>query len=76
MREYSWNVPATSATAFLIVSKNGDVRRAAAVWVLDDGLHFAGAGADGGVLPLDSIDAQRTRRLNEEAGLTWPLAAR
>jgi hypothetical protein len=76
MREYSWpGQPAHSATQFSIASKDGQVRRAVAVWVLNDGLHYAGGpGSPGGTLALDTIDMQLTRRLNAEAGLTWPLA--
>lgn len=76
MREYSWGPSDSSATAFSIVTKDGKVSRASAVWVLNDGLHFTGAGTAGGTLALDTIDMESTRRLNEEAGLTWPFAAR
>lgn len=78
MHEYSWPEESPhSATAFSIVLKDGQVRRAAAVWVLNDGLHYAGVrGSPAGTLAFNAIDMQRTSRLNAEAGLTWPLVDR
>ena len=76
MHEYSWprqNAP--SVKAFFIVSKDGQVRRAVAIWVLNDELHYAGVpGSPCGTVPLDAVDMERTRRLNAEEGLTWPIA--
>ena len=77
IHEYAWpGAPAGSAAAFMIVLKDGQVRRAAAVWMLDDGLHYTGAGDAGGRLALAEIDMESTRKLNAEAGLVWRAGAR
>jgi hypothetical protein len=77
IQEYSWpGLPVSSATAFSIVLKNGDVLRAVAVWMQGDRLHYAGTGAAGGTLALDAIDIESTRKINAQAGLTWPSEAR
>lgn len=76
IHEYSWvGAPTSSGALFSIVLKDGEVRRAAAVWIADDGLHYAGAGG-GGKLSMAAMDLESTRRLNAQAGLIWPIAGR
>lgn len=77
IHEYSW--PATTAsptTAFTIVLRNGEVKRAAAVWRTDGALNFSGVNGPGGRLTLDSVDFEATRKLNSAAGGGFPLSFR
>lgn len=73
---YNWPAASPSARVFTIVLKDGQVKRAAAVWRTGGVLNFSGVGAHNGSLKLDSVDTASTIRLNAEAGLTWPLALR
>jgi hypothetical protein len=76
--EYSWPAPAreeTAASAFLIVLADSTVRLAIAVWQQDGALHFLAPNGASGVIRLDAINREATRRLNAERGLTLPLPA-
>jgi hypothetical protein len=58
---------------FAIVSKDGTVCHARALWVQDSIVHFTTADGSGGQLPLDGIDRESTRRANAEHNLRLPL---
>jgi len=68
--EYSWpDSGSGSATAFAIVSKDGTVHRAIAVWVQDDNLCFTTPHGIGQQLPLNEVDGKATTRINAELKL-------
>lgn len=73
---YNWPAASPSAAAFVIVTRDGQVRRAAAVWRTGAVLHFSGLDRREGSVKLDFIDSEATHRLNAAAGLAWPLALR
>ena len=74
VREYSWPDSASgSATAFAIVSKDGTVHRAIAVWVQDDSLCFTTLHGVGQQLPLNDVDGKATTRINAELKLKLPM---
>lgn len=77
IHEYHWPAAATpSAAAFVIVLKDGQVRRATAIWRTDGMLNFSGVDGRGGRLALGAIDIDATQKLNAEAGLVFPLSIR
>lgn len=74
IHEYSWpdSGPA-GASAFAIVSKDGTVHRALAVWVQDNSLCFAAPNGGGRRLSLNDIDGPATTRMNAELKLKLPV---
>ena len=68
MREYHWpsSGSGSSAATYSIVSKNGKVLLAAAVWVHDNVLSYYTPDHNTGRIPVDSIDRQTTRQRNAE----------
>ena len=73
VREYHWpssgdNASATgtntSAATYSIVSRDGQVESATAVWVQDDALCYVKPDGDHGRTPIVSIDRQATRQRN------------
>ena len=74
VQEYSWpDSDSGSATAFAIVSKDGTVHRAAAVWVQDDSLCFTTPNGIGEHLALNDVDGKATTRINAELKLKLPM---
>lgn len=74
LHEYSWPEAAgDSRTAFAIVSKNGTVQRAIAVWVQEDRLCFITTEGVREDLLLSDIDRQTTAQLNSELKLKLAL---
>lgn len=67
MREYHWpssNSENSSATTFSLVSKDGRVQSAIAVWVQGNALCYYTPDQSTGRMPIDSIDREATRQLN------------
>jgi len=74
VREYSWPDSGNgSATAFAIVSKDGKVHRAIAVWVQDERLCFTTPQGVGQQLSLTEVDGKATTRTNAELKLKLPM---
>jgi hypothetical protein len=74
VQEYSWpDSDRGSATAFAIVSKDGTVHRAIAVWVQDESLCFTTPNGIGQQLPLNKVDGKSTTRMNAELKLKLPM---
>jgi hypothetical protein len=72
--EYSWpDSGSGSATAFTIVSKDGAVHRAIAVWVQDERLCFTTPQGVGQQLSLTEVDGKATTRTNAELKLKLPM---
>jgi len=74
VHEYSW--PESSGDggkAFAIISKNGTVQPAIAVWVQGDRLCFITPDGISRQLPLDEVDRQSTTRINSELKHNLPL---
>jgi hypothetical protein len=77
VHEYHWpsSHSDSSATAFSIVSKDGRVQSATAVWVQDDALCYVTPDGSESRMPIDSIDRQATRQRNAEKQLNICLPA-
>jgi len=77
VHEYHWpSSPSdSSATTFSIVSKDGRVQSASAVWVQDDALGYVTPDGSESRMPMDSIDRQATRQRNAEKQLKICLPA-
>ena len=74
VREYSWpDSGSDGATAFAIVSKDGTVHRAIAVWVQNDSLCFTTPQGIGQQLSLNEVNGKATTRLNAELKLKLPM---
>jgi len=74
IHEYSWpDSGRAGASAFAIVSKDGTVHRALAVWVQDDNLCFTTPNGGGRRLSLNDIDGPATTRMNAELKLKLPM---
>jgi hypothetical protein len=75
VHEYTWQSSASdsSATTFSIVSKDGRVRLAVAVWLQGDALCYYAPDHSTGRIPLDSIDREATRQRNAEQQLSLSL---
>jgi hypothetical protein len=85
IHEYSWPISGdySGATAngpiadpsplFSIVSKDGTVAHARALWIQDSIVHFTTVDGSGGQLPLDAVDRESTHRANAEHNLRLPL---
>ena len=58
---------------FSIVSKDGTVFRARAVWVQDSIVHFTTVDGGVGQLPLHGVDRESTHQANAERNLKLPL---
>jgi len=71
VHEYNWpSSPSdSSAASFSIVSKDGRVQSAIAVWVQDDALCYVTPDGSESRMPIDSIDRQATRQRNAETQL-------
>jgi hypothetical protein len=67
-REYQWPASASdsSATTFSIVSKDGQVQLATAVWVQDNALCYFTPDGRKGRIQIGSVDRQSTRQRNAE----------
>jgi hypothetical protein len=78
MHEYHW--PDTAASllpaTFSLVSRNGTVQFALAVWVQDNELRFTALDGTIGRLPLATVDRDATERLNAEKHLKLRLPPR
>jgi hypothetical protein len=75
--EYNWPAPANEAAqVFSLVSRNGTVQFAIAVWMQDDVLHYVAPDLSLGRTGLDAIDRDATRRLNAQSGLNLWLPPR
>lgn len=75
-REYNW--PASDSdpgAVFSIVSKDGSVRQAIAVWTQDTTLCFTAPDGTGGQLPISSVHRESTYRVNTEKKLRLSLPA-
>jgi hypothetical protein len=59
--------------SFSIVSKDGTVFRARALWVQDSIVHFTTVDGSVGQLPLGGVDRESTHRANAEHNLSLPL---
>ena len=77
VHEYNWpSSPSdSSAASFSIVSKDGRVQSATAVWVQDDTLRYVTPDGSESRMPIDSIDRQATRQRNAEKQLNICLPA-
>ena len=64
---------ADPSSLFSIVSKDGTVFRARALWVQDGIVHFTTVDGSVGQLPLDGVDRERTHQANAERNLKLPL---
>ena len=74
IREYIW--PESSgreAVPFSIVSKDGTVRFAVAVWVQAGVLHFTAPDKTSGQIALNTVDRRATAQLNAEKRLRLAL---
>jgi hypothetical protein len=73
MSEYHWppSGSGSSATTYSIVSKDGRVQFATAVWVQGSALCYYRPDHSTGRMPVDSIDIQATRQRNAEQQLLW-----
>jgi hypothetical protein len=71
VRTYVWpDAPEPqSANTFAILSKDGGMRSAIAVWVDGGQLHYKTADGGGGRVPIGQIDREATVRANAERGL-------
>jgi hypothetical protein len=74
MHQYEWpDAGVPPATAFSIVSKDGVVRLAIAVWVQDNALLFTATDGTRGQVALSTINREATDRLNADKHLKSPL---
>jgi hypothetical protein len=65
--EYNWpDAAKPAADHFALVSKDGSVRFAIAVWVQDGKLQYTQTDGTAGSAPLDTLDREATRRLNAD----------
>jgi hypothetical protein len=70
-REYTWPAAETDSSAtFSIVSKDGQVQSATAVWVQDQTLCFFTPDGNKGRMAIESVDRQATRQRNAEKQLS------
>jgi len=78
VQEYSWppDSDSGSAATFAIVSKDGTVHRALAVWIQDESLCFTTPNGIGQQLPLNEVDGKATTRKNAELKLKLPMPLR
>lgn len=76
LREYTWPESGSDPSAvFAIISKDGIVRPAVAVWVQGDTVHYVTPEDHDGRLALDSIDRAATRSANAAKHLMLALPA-
>ncbi len=76
IREYKGAATGSDASAvFSIVAKDGSVRSAIAVWVLDGAVHYLDPDGVPAQVLLGSVDREATRRANAEKRLTLWLPA-
>jgi hypothetical protein len=72
--EYMWPDKGGDPKAtFSIVSRNGSVRHAIAVWVEGSDVKYSAADGSAGRLELATLDCGATSRLNAQQSLTLPL---
>lgn len=75
--EYHWpDTGAPSATSFAIISRDGAVRYAIAVWAQDGLLCYTDPGGASVHIAFNAIDREATERVNAERGLKLWLANR
>jgi len=76
VREYKGAETGSDTSAvFSIVAKDGSVRSAIAVWVVDGAVHYLDPDDVPAQVPLSSVDRGATRRANAEKRLTLWLPA-
>jgi hypothetical protein len=76
IREYKGAATGSDASAvFSIIAKDGSVRSAIAVWVLDGAVHYLDPDGVPAQVRLSSVDREATRRANAEKRLTLWLPA-
>jgi hypothetical protein len=76
LHQYTWPESGSDPTAvFAIVSKNGNVRPAVAVWVQGDTVRYITPEDHDGRLALDSVDREATRSANAAKHLVLALPA-
>ena len=74
IREYSWAGGGSDThAAFSIVPKNGEVRRAVAVWVQDNEVRFTDADGRAGRMATAAVDCGATDRPNAQKNLRLSL---
>ena len=75
VRTYVWADADTvqSANTFAIVSKDGAMRSAIAVWVDGGQVHYKTAEGGAGRVPISQIDREATVRANAQRGLKFWL---
>jgi hypothetical protein len=77
VRTYVWSDADANANqpanTFAIVTKDGAMRSAIAVWMDGNQLHYKATEGGGGRVPLDAIDRAATLRANAQRGLKLPL---
>jgi hypothetical protein len=72
--EYDWPAPVHDVgNVFTLVSRDGTVRLAIAVWVQDGMLNYIAQDRTAGRTRLDTIDREATLRLNAEKKLSLEL---
>jgi hypothetical protein len=73
MREYNWPSSGSdsSKTTYSIVSRDGQVEFATAVWVQGNEIGYYRPDHSTGRMTVDSIDSQATRQRNAEQKLLW-----
>jgi hypothetical protein len=77
IHEYHWpDAGSTPAATFSLVSRDGSVRFALAVWVQDNEVRFTALDGTKGRLSLDAVDRDATERLNGEKHLKLRLPPR
>jgi len=76
VHEYQWPTSEDNpAAVFSIVTKDGTVHRAIAVWAQDGAVCFFTPEGAGGQLPIGTVDRERTQQLNAAHRLKLPLPA-
>lgn len=75
LHEYKWPDSGDTAAMFAIISKNGEMRSAVAVWVQGNTIHYVTKDNTSGVLALDSVDRPATDSANAARHLVLVLPA-
>lgn len=75
LHEYKWPDSGDTAAQFAIISKNGEMHSAVAVWVQGNNIHYVKKDDTAGVLALDSVDREATDSANAARHLVLPLPA-
>jgi hypothetical protein len=75
VHEYNWPESGDASATLAIVAKDGSVRKAIAVWLEENAVHYITPEDATERIGLDSIDLPATRRVNAEKHLLLPLPA-